>query len=114
MKIIKREASSIQKEQAHGGSGARKVLTTNEHTTGENLDAITHGYLPAGASFDWHHHQNIDEIMIVLTGEGEVSDEDGSYEYQPGDVYIFPADIQHMIHNPTNIEHEMIFIRVRI
>lgn len=114
MKIIKRPAESIPKESAHGGSGVRKVFATKEHTSGDNLDAITHGFLPAGATFDWHSHDGIDEVMIVLTGEGEVSDRDGNYGYKSGDVFIFPANVEHMIHNPSQNEHEMIFVRVHV
>lgn len=113
MKIIKRSKDSITKEEAHGGSGARKVFATSEHTTGDNLDAVTHGFLPVGATFDWHDHKDIDEVMVVLSGEGIVSDDDGEYPYEPGDVFIFPANVRHKIYNPTDTEHEMLFVRVR-
>ena len=51
--------------------------------------------------------------MIVLKGSGEVSDADGTYTYNPGDVFIFPPDTQHKIHNPGPDEHEMIFVRIK-
>ena len=113
MRIIKRDANSIAKEEAHGGSGARKVLAAEELMTGKNLEAVTHGFLPAGATFDWHNHVGTDEVMIVLRGSGVVSDEDGDYAYGSGDVFIFPSDIDHKVHNPTDEEHEMLFVRVR-
>ena len=112
MQIIKRPADSILKEQAHGGSGARKVFATSEHTEGNHLDAVTYGFLPAGSSFDWHSHDEIDEIMIVLSGKGTVSDRDGDYSYSEGDVYIFPANIEHKIHNHSDTENQMIFVRI--
>ena len=113
MKIIKRNASDIHKEEAHGGSGARKVYANADHTESPSFEAMTHGYLPAGQSFDWHNHEGVEEIMVVVKGEGKVSDEDGEYDYQPGDVFIFPADIQHKITNPSDHEHEMIFVRIK-
>lgn len=113
MKIIKRQASDIPKESAHGGSGARKVYADASHATSRYFEAITHGYLPGGATFDWHDHPGVEETMIVMKGSGVVSDEDGTYDYNPGDVFIFPPDTQHTIHNPTNDEHEMIFVRVK-
>lgn len=112
MKIIKRSAESMHKEIAHGGSGARKVYSSSDYAKSQYFDAITHGYLPGGATFDWHSHPGIEETMIVIKGHGRVADRDGEYEYAPGDVFIFPADVEHMIHNPTNEEHEMIFVRV--
>lgn len=114
MKIIKRVASSIQKEQAHGGSGARKVFASTEHLKSLHFDAMTHGFLPAGGTFDWHEHDGIEEIMVVLSGEGEVYDIDGVYPYAPGDVFVYPANTQHKIHNPSGHEHEMIFVRIRV
>jgi quercetin dioxygenase-like cupin family protein len=114
MKVIKRSNESIQKEEAHGGSGARKVFVSQEYLKSTNLEAMTYGYLPSGKTFDWHDHTDIEEIMVVLKGEGEVHDEDGVYEYAPGDVFIYPANTQHKIHNPTDYEHEMIFVRVKI
>lgn len=110
MKIIKRFAEDIVKEEAHGGSGARKVFADASYLN-SGVEAVTYGYLPAGQTFDWHDHAGVEEIMVVLKGEGEVHDEDGVYGYSVGDTFIFPADTQHKIHNPTDNEHEMIFIR---
>ena len=47
MCIIKRPATTIPKESAHGGSGARKVYVSAEHATSPYCEAITHGWLPA-------------------------------------------------------------------
>lgn len=51
-------------------------------------------------------------IRRAIMQKVNISIRDGEYEYAPGDVFIFPADVEHMIHNPTNEEHEMIFVRV--
>jgi quercetin dioxygenase-like cupin family protein len=114
MKITKRSNHDIQKEEAHGGSGSRKVYASPEDLKSLYFEAMTHGYLPAGKTFDWHDHADIEEIMVVVKGEGEVHDEDGVYSYASGDVFVFPANSQHKIHNPTDYEHEMIFVRVRV
>jgi len=113
MKIIRRSSDEIGKEEAHGSSGSRKIYASPEHLKSVHFEAMTHGYLPAGGIFDWHNHKDIEEIMVVIKGEGKVSDEDGEYDYAPGDVYIFPANTQHKITNPSKKEHEMIFVRVK-
>lgn len=113
MKIIKRAHDEILKEEAHGGSGSRKVYASSDHLKSGHFEMMTHGYLPAGKTFDWHDHSATEEIMIVLRGQGEVSDEDGTYSYRSGDVFVFPADTKHKIHNPSDEEHEMIFVRVK-
>jgi mannose-6-phosphate isomerase-like protein (cupin superfamily) len=114
MKIIKRAARDIPKEEAHGGSGARKVYASPDHLKSSAFEAMTHGFLPAGGTFDWHDHVDIEEIMVVVKGRGEIHDEDGVYEYEPGDVFVYPANVKYKIHNPTNEEHEMIFVRVKV
>jgi quercetin dioxygenase-like cupin family protein len=114
VKIIKRSAADIPKEEAHGGAGSRKVIASPDYLKSTNLDGMTHGWLPAGNSFDWHDHKDIEEIMFVLKGEGVVADEDGEYGYAPDDVFIFPADTMHKITNNSNEEHEMIFVRVKL
>ncbi len=114
MKITKRNAKDIVREDAHGGSGGRKVYAAPEHLKNMHFEMMTHGFLPGGATFDWHDHSNIEEIMVVLKGSGEVHDEDGIYDYEPGDVFVFPTDTKHKIHNPTAHEHEMVFVRVKM
>jgi quercetin dioxygenase-like cupin family protein len=114
MKIIKRAAKDISKEEAHGGTGSRKVIASKDFLRSTNLDGMTHGWLPAGNSFDWHDHTDIEEIMLVLKGEGKVNDEDGEYSYAPDDVFIFPANTMHKVTNNSVEEHEMIFVRVKV
>lgn len=114
MKIIKRAATDIQSEEAHGGSGKRKVYASPEHVESKNFEMMTHGYLPAGGTFDWHDHDGTEEIMVVVYGSGYVFDEDGQYMYEQGDVFVLPANVQHKIHNPTTEEHEMIFVRTKV
>jgi len=81
----------------------------------KDFQAMTYGYLPAGAKFDWHQHDKIEEIMLVLKGKGIVKDRDGEYDYKEGDLFIFPANIEHSIENTdSGKEHEYIFFRTKI
>ena len=114
MKITKRESKTIPKEEAHGGTGSRKVYASPDHLKSAHFEMMTHGFLPGGNTFDWHDHTDTEEIMVIVKGLGEVHDEDGVYEYAPGDVFVFPANTQHKIHNPSDEEHEMIFVRVKL
>lgn len=114
MKITKRAADSIKKEEAHGGTGSRKVWASPDHLKSPHFEMMTYGYLPAGKTFDWHDHKDTEEIMVVIKGTGEVHDEDGVYEYNPGDVFVFPANTKHKIHNPSKVEHEMVYVRVKV
>ena len=73
---------------------------------------MTYGFLPSGRKFEWHTHEDMNEVMFVLKGQGTVRDEDGAYSYAEGDVFIFPQGVFHEIENSSDQEHEYIFIRV--
>ncbi len=110
MKIIKKSHENFVREDAHGGSGSRKLLLADNEI--KNVQAMTYGFLPAGSKFEWHMHEKMNEVMIVLKGQGTVKDEDGIYTYSVGDVFVFPQGVFHEIENPSNEEHEYIFVRV--
>lgn len=112
MQVIRKPRSEVSREDAHGGSGGRRLYASRGELKNEAFEALTYGYLPGGSSFDWHHHVDTDEMMLVLKGTGVVRDRDGEYEYVPGDFFIFPANVEHAIHNPSNDEHEYIFVRL--
>lgn len=115
MKIIKKSNDSVPREDAHGGSGGRKLYASKGELQNNQFQAMTYGYLPAGSKFEWHHHENIEEIMLVLKGRGIVRDRDGEYLYEAGDFFIFPANIEHEIENSSNDEeHEYVFYRIAI
>jgi len=111
MKIIKKNGEAFKREDAHGGSGGRKLYIAEDEL--KNFHGMTYGYLPAGSKFAWHLHENINEVMVVISGKGIVRDKDGEYEYRPGDVFIFPKNVEHEIENTGTEEHEYIFVRIK-
>lgn len=110
MKVIKKAKTMFKKEDAHGGSGGRILLLSDREI--QNVQGMTYGYLPSGSMFAWHSHEEMNEVMYVIKGMGTVRDDDGIYDYQPGDFFIFPAGVTHEITNSSSEEHEFIFIRV--
>ncbi len=68
---------------------ARSSLGTESTTVHENIVGID-GFIP------WHTHQ-VEEILILLEGEGECRTESGTERYRPGDVVIMPAHMLHTI-----------------
>jgi len=111
MRVIKKANETFRREDAHQGSGGRKLYIAEDEV--KNFQGMTYGYLPAGSKFAWHHHENINEVMVVLKGRGILKDEDGEYTYEVGDVFIFPANVDHEIENNSEEEHEYIFVRVK-
>lgn len=110
MKIIKKAKDDVKLEEAHGGSGSRKLFVSENEIA--NFQGVTYGYLPSGNMYAWHNHENISEIMLVLKGSGTVRDEDGEYEYSEGDFFIFPSGVFHEIKNTCKTENEYVFVRI--
>ena len=110
MQIIKKSSDDIKIENSHGTSGYRRPLMAAGEI--EHLQGITNVFLPAGSKFDFHSH-DFNEIMIVLKGGGHVYDKDGEYTYNTGDVFIYPAGIEHAIENISTEKHEFIFVKVK-
>ncbi|MBP6931200.1 MAG: cupin domain-containing protein [Candidatus Pacebacteria bacterium] len=110
MKIIKKSHETLIREDAHGGSGSRKVLLSDREIS--NVQGLTYGFLPAGSKFVWHTHEKMNETMLVLKGHGTARDEDDIYQYNEGDLFIFPEGVYHEIENTSEEESEYIFVRI--
>lgn len=110
MQIIKKASNDVRREEAHSGSGSRKLyIDDNEFS---NIQGMTYGWLPVGNKYAWHNHDNIDEVMYVIKGDGLVKDEEGEYEYHEGDVFMYPKNVFHEIINTGSVESEYVFIRL--
>ena len=46
MKVIKKSNKSVKLEEAHGGSGSRKLYVGDQEIT--NFQGVTYGWLPKG------------------------------------------------------------------
>lgn len=114
MKITKKTINDVPLEEAHGGSGKRRLYIDKGQTTSKNIEAMTHGYLDAGKAFDWHDHPSIEEVVYVLKGTGIVEDRDGTYDYAVGDLFLFPPDVEHRIENTGSQTSEYVFFRIDV
>jgi len=72
------------------------------------------GCLEAGAEFDWHSHDKIDEFFLVTKGSGLVEfKNDESWEYTEGDLIYIPSNIEHRIIASDKADNEFFFIRLQ-
>lgn len=110
MIIIKKAFNDVKKEEAHGGSGSRK-LYIDDNEFGK-IQGMTYGWLPIGNKYEWHKHDNVDEVMYVVKGTGIIKDADGEYTYNTRDVFMFPANVFHEIYNNGDVESEYVFVRM--
>jgi mannose-6-phosphate isomerase-like protein (cupin superfamily) len=97
-KPIQKSISEIEKEPAHDGSGARQLLLSKEDAVSSQFEAATKGFLNPGNEFDWHGHEGVDELWIVLQGEGFIEYRDGTkFNYKTDDVIYNPSGLEHRI-----------------
>ncbi len=45
--------------------------------------------------FVWHHHQNEDELFLVIQGTLTIQLKDGDVTLHEGEFYIVPAGVEH-------------------
>ncbi len=112
-KFTKNNIKDIPLEHAHGGSGSRQVLIKPEHLTTKHFEAMTKGFLKPGAIFDWHSHNKVDEMFIVLKGQGKFYWEDEVVDYAEGDIITIPASSNHKIVAEGEEISEYYFIRIK-
>lgn len=111
--FTKLNIKEIPVEQAHGGSGSRQVLVKPENVSSRYFEAVTKGFLKPGNIFDWHTHQDTDEIFIVLKGQGKFYCEDKVTNYKIDDVIVVPGNLKHKIEAGGKLTSEYYFIRVK-
>lgn len=64
-------------------------------------------------TFVWHHHENVDELLLCLAGRLRIefrsdSIEEGSVELAPGELYIVPRGVEHRT-SADEEAHVMVF-----
>ena len=45
--------------------------------------------------FVWHHHQDEDELFLVLKGVLDLELRDGTVTLEPGELFIVPRGVEH-------------------
>jgi oxalate decarboxylase/phosphoglucose isomerase-like protein (cupin superfamily) len=83
--------------------GLVKLLVAAENTDSPAL-SVLHVVLLPGKAHDRHNHPDADEILYVLTGEGEQMLDDGEpFPVRPGQTLFIPRGA---FHSTLNTGHE--------
>jgi len=112
-KILVRHISSVVPEDAHGGSGKRKMVYSHLDVPKSRLEAVSVGYLPKNGTFDWHMHNGIDEVIAVTKGKAAVDTGGRTIHVRAGDYLLVPSRKMHRITNPGPDKMEALYVRFR-
>jgi mannose-6-phosphate isomerase-like protein (cupin superfamily) len=112
-KLVSRNTSKVAKEDAHGGSGKRRMIFCNSDAPKSRLEAVSVGYLPRGGTFDWHRHDGIDEIISIVRGKATVKSGGKTFQAKAGDFLLVPSRTMHKITNTGPIKLRALFVRFR-
>ncbi|HKB70084.1 MAG TPA: cupin domain-containing protein [Thermoanaerobaculia bacterium] len=58
--------------------------------------------------FVWHHHENEDEMFLVLKGRFRIRFRDGELSLDPGELVIVPRGVEHCPYADEEV-HVMLF-----
>lgn len=106
--------SKVPFEEIHNIPGSRQTLATKKDLVSDNIEALTKGTLKSGEKWDWHKHENYDELGIVLKGEGNFYWKDEVVKYTSEDVLIIPANSEHKFEAEGNTTSEFYFVRIKV
>ncbi len=106
--------SEIPLEGTHDLPGSRQTLATRDDLVTDNIDAMTKGLLEPGQYWDWHSHDEHDELGIVLAGTGKFYWEDQIVDYKPDDVIIIPAGSKHKFVAGGDTQSQFYFVRIKV
>lgn len=112
MKYQIKSISQIPFEGTHDLPNSRQTLATAEDVVTNNIDALTKGILAAGKIWDWHSHEEYDELCIVIKGSGKFYWEDEDDDFVTNNVIIIPAKSKHKIEALE--DSEFYFVRIKV
>ena len=98
-------------EKLRGGEGTvtnRHLFKKEELLAKARLAAVT--TLPVGASIGFHRHEKEEEIYYIISGTGQVMDEDQAKEVSPGFAMLTGNGKGHSIKNTG--DEPLVFLAV--
>jgi mannose-6-phosphate isomerase-like protein (cupin superfamily) len=77
---------------------AEKLATFSEHWTPKivgELNGQQVKLVKFSGEFVWHHHEQEDELFLVVSGRFRMELRDRTIELQPGEMLIVPRGVEH-------------------
>jgi mannose-6-phosphate isomerase-like protein (cupin superfamily) len=78
---------------------AQKLALFPDHWQPKIVGELNDSYVKLAkfkGEFVWHHHENEDELFLVLKGELMIKFRDSEVRVKPGEFVIVPKGIEHL------------------
>jgi len=78
---------------------AEKLQQVNKHWNPTIVGELNQDYIKVVkfvGEFVWHHHENEDEMFLVVKGTMRMKFRDGDVLVRPGEFIIVPRGVEHM------------------
>ena len=95
----KNDMDTEKKEEMRGGTGVVNITHMVKKEELQNGRLFARLLLPAGSSIGPHTHEGETEYYVILSGQGEVTETEGTKPVSPGDIVITGDGESHSISN---------------
>ena len=86
----------------------KRVIETAENFQRGHIQMLNWARLPGGSAFQWHYHEDMQEVFILLEGEVEMATDSKTVILRPGDTAIVDPRENHKMTNLLSTEAEYI------
>lgn len=90
----------------------KKVLLHRADMMEGRVQMINWARLPAGASFQPHYHEDMQEVFIIIRGQARIQIDHETAELGSGDTVVIPARSIHVMHNTGGEDVEYIALGI--
>ena len=78
---------------------SEKLSRFSEHWSPKIVGDLNDSYVKLvklKGEFVWHHHDNEDELFLVIKGRLRMRTQEGDYTIGPGEFIVVPHGVEHM------------------
>ena len=113
MSPFKKSFEALPPEVLFDGKGIRKRGILPEDPTSSHLHVLNHGTLKPGLRLPWFCHDDWDETIVMLSGEGtpHVEGKDDLH-LEAGEIAYVPAKVSHALENTGSEDLVALFFKV--
>ena len=78
---------------------AQKFNLFNEHWSPKIVGELNDSFIKLAklkGEFDWHHHEQEDELFLVVKGDLTIKFRDKDVSLKPGELIVIPKGVDHL------------------